>query len=80
MTQNDAGEGGNCTRNSQNSTRQTARSNHGMYQEELNESLRREGMALKISFKDLDELNDLIQRVQNWKFEVKNFLDKQTIR
>ena len=51
-----------------------------MYQEELNESLRREGMALKISFKDLDELNDLIQRVQNWKFEVKNFLDKQTIR
>ena len=39
-----------------------------------------EGIALKVSFKDLDELTDLILRVKNWKYHVGNFLDQQTIR
>lgn len=46
-----------------------------MYQEDLNESLQSEGIALKVSFKDLDELTDLILRVKNWKYHVGNFLD-----
>ena len=39
------------------------KSNHGMYQEQLNEDLEKEGLALKVTFKDLDDLSELIARV-----------------
>ena len=39
------------------------KSNHGMYQEEMNLELQREGRALGVAFKDLDDLCELIGRV-----------------
>ena len=51
-----------------------------MYQEQLNEDLEKEGLALKVTFKDLDDLSELIARVQNWKYYVGIFLDECTIK
>ena len=58
----------------------TGKSNHGMYQEQLNEELEKEGLSLKVTFKDLDDLSELIARVQNWKYYVRIFLDECTIK
>ena len=45
-----------------------------MYQEEMNLELQKEGQALRVTFKDLDDLNELIGRVQHWKDSVTKFL------
>ena len=50
-----------------------------MYQEELNKELQEEGRQLKVKFKELDDMCELIDRVDNWKSNVSNFLDNQTI-
>ena len=55
------------------------KSNHGMYQEEMNLELQNEGKALRVTFKDLDDLNELIGRVQHWKDSVTKFLEAKTV-
>ena len=55
-------------------TLKNVKSNHGMYQEEMNHELQKEGQALRVNFKELDDLNELIGRVQSWKDGVKRFL------
>jgi len=51
-----------------------------MYQEKLNKDLQNKGLELKVKFKDLDDLSELIARVENWKYHTGNFLNNQTIR
>ena len=46
-----------------------------MYQEQLNLDLQKEGQELKVTFKDLEDLRDLISRVETWKDQVGIFLD-----
>ena len=50
-----------------------------MYQEEMNLELQREGQALRVTFKDLDDLSELIGRVQNWKNSVSTFLEQTSV-
>ena len=42
-------------------------------------SLLKESDELKVTFKDLDELRDLIERVNHWKFCVNRFLKESNI-
>jgi len=46
----------------------------------MNAALQSEGEALKVSFKDLEELREKIARVNSWKTQANAFLDHQTIR
>ena len=51
-----------------------------MYQEEMNHELQKEGLALRVNFKELDDLNELIGRVQSWKDGVKRFLQLKSVQ
>ena len=51
-----------------------------MYQEEMNHELQKEGQALRVNFKELDDLNELIGRVQSWKDGVKRFLQLKSVQ